>query len=213
MRARLAVLVLLASAAAAYAGVDLALDIRAVDQATAIGQSRVEQERVRFHRPYRLMIGRPPVDYVDVVTPFRRIVLAAQSRAAIGDRTFGQKQALESAGEPGRVELYVELSFHPLNTFIGVPAYEVSLVSGTSGTPLTIVSRMPRHGRRVDGMPLPLPTPAAPVAAGGSEPLLGGTIVAAFDGRARDPRGTYDVVVSEAGKEIARTRLALATLR
>jgi len=51
-------------------------DLRAIDEALALGQSRDEAVRRRFHQPYRISIGRPPVDYIDLVTPFRRVELA-----------------------------------------------------------------------------------------------------------------------------------------
>ena len=59
-------------------------DLQAVNDAIAIGQSRVESVRLRFHEPYRIRVAQPPVDYVDVVTPFRRVVLAAEERARVG---------------------------------------------------------------------------------------------------------------------------------
>jgi hypothetical protein len=43
--------------------------------------------------------------------------------------------------------------------------------------------------------------------------VLGGTVIASFDGNALDPNGVYDVVVSEPGKEGVRTRLDLRTVR
>ena len=62
------------------------------------------------------------MDYLEIVTPFRRIVLAAQARAGAGDRRFGQREALEiEAAAPGQIDLYAELTFHPLNTFVLVP--------------------------------------------------------------------------------------------
>jgi hypothetical protein len=200
---------------AVTAAVDVPLDPRAVTEAIAIGQSRNDRDRTRFHAPYRLPVNRSPIDYVDVVTPFRRVVLMAQSRAQIGDRSFGQRQALAMLDEgPAQIDIRVELTFHPLNTYVSVPSYQVSLVAprGTAIEPQT-VDRLPRYGARVDGLPLPLPVPGGSPLPGGSEPMLGGTVVAAFDGRSVDPLGMYEVVIEEAGQELARVRLDLATLR
>ena len=80
------------------AAMQATLDPRAVSDAVALGQSRGERERARFHMPYRLVVSRAPVDFVEVVTPFRRIVLEAEARAQTGDRAFGQRQAIELLG-------------------------------------------------------------------------------------------------------------------
>jgi hypothetical protein len=81
------------------AAADVRLDRRALEEALAIGQSRIEGVRTRFHEPYRVIVGAPPVDYLDVVTSFRAVVLAAQARARAGDRQFGLRQAQETYGQ------------------------------------------------------------------------------------------------------------------
>src|SRR5262245_56661785 len=59
------------------------LDRQAIEDAISVGQSRVETVRLRYHQQYRVHIGRAPVDYIDVVTPFRRLELAIEERARI----------------------------------------------------------------------------------------------------------------------------------
>ncbi len=206
------VLVLLLLGSAWVAAVELRLGPPAVGQALAIGQSRVERDHQQFHAPYRLLVNLPPVDYIDIVTPFRRIVLEAEQRARAGDRSFGQRQALDVAAvAPGRIDILIELTFHPLNAFVGVPGYEVEL-QPLSGPPVRPSShdRVPRFGPRVDGTPLPAPGRIIPR---GSEPMLGGTVIASFDGQLLSPAGTYDVVVLENGKGIASARVSLAAVR
>jgi hypothetical protein len=203
------------AASTAIGAMQVALDPRAVNEAIAIGQSRIERDRTRFHEPYRLAVGRPPVDYVEVVTPFRRIVLVAESRAQIGDRSFGQRQALEMiATAAADLELRVEVTFHPLNTYVGVPDYGVRLAE--RGAPDLVpqsVERLPRFGPRVEGTPSPLPVPGGLAMPGGSQPLLGGTVVAGFDARALKADGVYDVVIEEAKKDIARVRADFGRMR
>jgi hypothetical protein len=192
------------------------LDLHTIDDAIAIGESRIESVRLRFHEPYRVNVQQPPVDYVDVVTPFRRVVLAAEGRRQAGDRRFGQRDALAAIGDRAEtLELFVELTFHPQNTFIGVPPYEVHVTreGTTRDIPPRAVDRVPRYGARVDGFPLPYPFPTVPAPRAGSQPLLGGTLVVAFDPPALDPTGRYDVVVGENGKAVARLTINLATLR
>jgi hypothetical protein len=43
--------------------------------------------------------------------------------------------------------------------------------------------------------------------------MLGGTVMAQFDGRALNPVGTYDVVVEDERREMARVRVELGKLR
>ena len=206
---------LLATATALAGTVQVSLDPRAISEAIAIGQSRIERDRTRFHAPYRLAVNKAPVDYVDVITPFRRIVLAAEARAQIGDRSFGQRQAFELvAAAPADIELYVELTFHPLNTFVGVPGYTVSLVEqGSARVQPRSLERVPRHDPRVEGTPLLLPVPGGVPLPRRGQPMLGGTLIARFDARPLKPAGVYDVVIEEAGKELARARVDFSRLR
>ena len=212
--ALLAVSLALNAAARAY---DPSLDPREAAEAAALGQSRIERDRIRFHQPYRLPVNHAPVDHIDVVTPFRRVVLAAEARVRAGERPLGQREALELlAASGGRLELFIEMTFHPLNTFVGVPAYVAALVPvGSAGAPIAAVNieRNPRYGVRVDGVPPGARTPSAPPNPQRQEPVLGGTVIASFDSGTLNPNGVYDVVVSESGKEGARVRLDLAKVR
>src|SRR5687768_1309145 len=96
-----AVLVMLAVSWTAPRAVETKLDLRAIEEALALGRTSIPVERRRFHDPYRVYVARAPVDYLEVITPFRRIVIAAQGRAAIGDRGFGQRQALDIVATSG----------------------------------------------------------------------------------------------------------------
>ena len=214
MRTTAALLTLLCLGTAAASSMELKLDRRAIEEAIAIGQSPLERDRVRFHEPYRLLVARPPIDYIDVVTPFRRVVLAAENRARLGDRRFGQAEALKllDAASP-QLGVYVELTFHPLNTYVGVPDYRVKLISaaGAATEPLTS-DRVPRFGPRLAGSPLPYPGPP-PTLPGRTLPMLGGTVVTVFDGSLIDPNGSYLAAISETAKELARVKVDLGRLR
>ncbi len=195
---------------------DLELGLDGLSQAIATGQTGLEARRTAFHRPYRVAIGQPPLDYIDVVTPFRRVVLAAEARLLAGERLFGQREALATLGDsPEQVDLRLELSFHPLNTFIGVPVYDVELTSVRDRQALDPrgIERFPRFGPRVNGQPRSSPTQAAAIIPGQTQPLLGGTIVATFDGRQINRTGTYDVIVREGGQTLARGQVDFSALR
>jgi hypothetical protein len=198
------------------------LDRRALEEALNIGQTGIEQIRTRFHAAYRFeAAGRAPVDYVEIVTPFRSVVLAAETRYRIGDRAFGLREAQEVANAAGdEVRANVELTFHPHNTFIFVPEYDVWLATPNGpvaeAQPALVIDRLPRYGPRLEGFSIPM-HPTSPVRPGKSQPLTGGVLVSHFDATKLDPRGVYDVVVGESEdkkpKELARVRVDFARLR
>lgn len=209
-------LVALLLAGTAVSGLETALPPRLIDEALVLGQSRIESVRARFHQPYRLQVGRPPFDYVDVVTPFRRVVLITEERTNLGIRGFTNREAAAALGAgAGAVEVRVEMTFHPQNVFIGVPGYDVELmvVSTAARVMPRELTRIPRFGVRIESAPLPAPAGALPNQAGGSMPVTGGTIVATFPVGTLEAAGVYDVVVSEMRKELARVRVNFAALR
>lgn len=214
-----AALAAIGTAATAAGAVDLGLEPRTVSEAISIGQTAVEADVTKFHRPYRLDVSRAPVDYIDVVTPYRRIVLAARAHWQAGDRRWGQRQAIElEAAAPRQIDLYVELTFHPLNSFVSVPGYRVWVLTQSGGViEPRRTNGMPRYGPRVDGglvpfTPTPLPGGALP---GRSEPMLGATVVASFDGDALAAACARrcDVLVEEEGKTRLQLPLSLANLK
>jgi hypothetical protein len=213
-RTALLPLVLIAAAAAAPLAAQRTLSLREVDAAVLLGQTRIAADRARFHAPYRISVNQPPVDYVDVVTPYRRVVLAADEQAQFGNRSFGQRQALELLKTAdGQFDFVIELTFHPLNTFVTMPAYDVALVrSGSRSAPATL-DRQPRFGARVEGLPPAIPVPGGRIPTRGSQPMLGGTVIARFAGDGVDSTGAQVLVVSDQGKDVARITIDLGRLR
>ena len=201
---------------------EVTIDPRGIDEAIRIAFSRIETERVGFHRPYRIGVGVPPVDWIDVITPFRRVELEAETRAEAGARVFSQRDALTVLSSTGQqIDVIVEMTFHPQNTFVGVPAYPVTLEEAPE-VPTTRprtrvqpsgVEPVPRFLPRLGNTLLPFPYDGARRALRGTEPLLGGVIVNRFGIRALNAMGKYDVVVMDGGKEIARARLDFNALR
>jgi hypothetical protein len=212
---------LLAGVVAMPAGaIELTLDRRSIEQALYIAHSSIQDTHFRFHADYRFTVAKAPVDFVEIVSPFRRLVLQAETSFRQGRRMFGQREALAALQpDPDRVEVYVELTFHPLNTFVNVPEYGVELAP--AGGPAArvrpeLIDRLGRYGPRLNdsGYPFPYPYPVAPRVPASSEPLLGATMIARFSGSTIDPAGAYEVVVSEGNREIGRTwRVNLGQLR
>ena len=215
MSRTLAVAVCALCVSVSVGAVQLTLDNRALFDAITIGQSRLERERVAVHEPYRLRVARAPVDWIDVVTPFHRVVLAAEARARVGDRVFGQREAFAVLREAtGQIDLVIELTFHPQNNFVGVPPYEITLIGpgGAKVQPLR-TDRYPRFQARVATPTPELPLRGGTPLSGNGDPVLGGTIVAPFNGANLNPVALYTVLMTEAGKELARVPMDLSKLR
>lgn len=208
-----AVSVLVVASVASGAAIQIPVDFNAIDDAFTLAKQASDTERARFHASYRVIAARAPIDFVEVVSPFRRIVIEAQQKAAAGDRSFGQRQALEMLQRSGSlVDVYVEMTFHPQNTLIGVPDYKVALIDRRDvRLEAKSVDRLSRWTPRIDGLP-------APMAPGGDsssrgQPLLGATVIARFDLGAMDPERPYDVVVTEREQELVRATLELGRMR
>lgn len=197
----------------------LTLSTRAISEAVALGQTRIEQDRDRFHRPYRIEVATAPVDWVDIITPFRRVVLEAETQTQNGSRLFGQREALAALKtDPERVTLVVELTFHPLNRFTRVPAYSVILASASGREVPDVVpdgiQYVPRFGPRIGASVLPYPYANNIAVSGGGQPILGGVMEATFAGARLMPDGIYDAVIrDDSQQELARARIDFGRLR
>jgi hypothetical protein len=212
---RLAVVCCLLGASSSTVALEPSLDRRAIEEAILIGQSRFDNERTRFHNGYRVAVSRPPVDWIDVITPFHRVALAAEGQARLGNRTFGQREARAAlSNAPNLIELLIELTFHPLNTFVGVPAYDVML-SRAQDKPMRaqFINRYPRFGPRTEVTAPALPNPNAAPVLGNGQPMLGGTVIAQFAADTIDSRGRYDIVITDGAKELVRTGVDFGKMR
>jgi hypothetical protein len=195
--------------------VQLTLDRRAIEEAIYIGQSRIESERARFHVPYRVRVTQPPIDWIDVITPFHRVELAAEMNARRGGPQFGQREAMDVLREaPSQIDLLVEMTFHPLNTFVAVPSYQVEVIL-TGGRRLAPrrLERFPRFGPRPESPGPALPTPNASPVFGGGQPVTGATLIAVLDGSMLDSNQRVEVVLLDGKTELARTAVDLGKMR
>jgi hypothetical protein len=209
LRPLAALLLLAGGGAAAY---EPTLDLTAIADAIRIGESRIERTRVQFHQPYRIRVGRAPVDTIDLVTPFRRLVIAVEEHMRQGGRSFRQQDGQVVLAQHGPIlDVIVGLTFHPHNAYVGVPSYEVALARAAPRTPVppVRVERVPHSGPRLQAGPTASPYPGP--WDGGA--MLGGTVIASFETTRIEQRARYDVVVSERGKELARITVDLASLR
>jgi len=193
--------------------VQLGLDRRAVEEAIYIGQSRIESERTRFHTPYRVRVVQPPIDWIDVITPFHRVELAAETNARTGRRMFSQQDASDVLkGVVDQIDLLIEMSFHPLNTFVAVPLYQVQIgVPGGRRVEPKRIERFPRFGPRAESTGPALPGSLPQFGTG--QPVVGGTMLAPLDGSAFDPNQRIDVVVLDGKTELAKVSIDLGKMR
>jgi hypothetical protein len=215
MKGLVAAVGLIGCGAASAGAVQLMLDRRAIEEAIYIGQSRIEVERTRFHAPYRIRVSQPPIDWIDVITPFHRVAIAAETNARRGGRQFGQREAADALRDvENQIDLVIEMSFHPLNTFVAMPLYqaEVVLQGGRRVAPQR-VERFPRSGPRSESAVPTLPTPEAAAVLGTGQPVVGGMLVVALDGSTFEPNQRIEVVVLDGKTELARASIDLGRMR
>ncbi len=202
---------------AATVALQPSLDRRGIEQAIVIGQSSIDNERARFHEAYRVPVGVAPLDALEVVTPFRQVVIAAEQNARRRGPLFGQRDALLALGAgPDRVDVVVELTFSPLNVLLGVPDYTVEVREAGGVAPVALLSleAVPRNTVRVRVPAQPYPAPPAPgTGVGGGGTLLGATLIVGIATSTLRPDGRYELRLLEGATELARAEFDLAGMR
>jgi hypothetical protein len=161
-----------------------------VERALKLAQA-VEQKRAPFHAPYIVRVDDAVVEQVEVVTEFRRYVLSAEEQLRLGNWLFAH--SLRDAREKlrpwrDRVSLVARLRFHPHNTLMTVPPYDIT-IGGPDLPPVNVI-RTPIHA-------LPSGRPGD-----FSAPLMGATIEAVFDARSVG-QAARPVSVSLAARAVA----------
>jgi len=109
------------------AAIEVPLSQDGIERALIVGRA-FDAERARFHRPYLISINDATVEQIEVITEFRRVVLLEEDRIRRGDHMFRLRQA-EDALAPwrGRLTLVTRLRFHPLNTYVTAPLFEIAV--------------------------------------------------------------------------------------
>jgi hypothetical protein len=118
------------------------------------------------------------------------------------------------AEAPAQIDVLVEMSFHPQNTFVGMPLYQAAFLAADGEViPPRQIARYPRFGPRPESSTPALPAADAMPVLGDGQPILGGTIVAAFDGRLLNVAGRQDLVVLDGTNELTRVAIELGKMR
>ncbi len=189
-----------------------------ISDALAVARSANEASRRVFHREYYFQAGPPPVTSINVVTAFRRVVLAAEERLRLGDRLWGLREGREVVRSfRNRLDIVADLNFHPQNAYAVVPAFEIVVVpkDGPEIAPLQTTrtakySLLPAPPSDLLFYPYPPPTiPVGPSA----DAILGAWVVASLDALAVDPKAYVVVIVREGGKDVSRVAVDFSRVR
>jgi hypothetical protein len=158
--------------------------------------SASESIRGRFHAPYIVPVKDALIEQLDVITEFRRLVLSAEEQLRegnwmLGRGGFDQKgRTLKDRLQPyaGQVSIRARLRFHPHNSYVAVPPFDILL-----GEPTLVAQQSIR-------------TPHIVPASGDGNTrdfIAGATIEITFDAREINDRALPVRIVSE-GKELLR---------
>jgi hypothetical protein len=170
-----------------------------IERALKLAQAP-EQQRASFHAPYIVRLDDPVVETIEVITEYRRYVLVTEEQLRMGNWLFAQSpdRAQENV-KPWRerLTLSARLRFHPQNTLIGIPPYDIA-IGDPDLAPLE-VTRTPINammsGRRGDH----------------NAPLLGTILDAVFNASSVGQQARH-VIVSLRGETVASTTIDFSRL-
>lgn len=196
----LAVLVSVLPLQSAARAIIVAPTPRDVERALKLAQAP-EPQRAAFHKPYVLHLDHAELEQLDVITEYRRYVLAAEDQLRMGNWLFAQsvrdaQEKLKPWRE--RLTLVARLRFHPQNVLIGIPPYEIAL-------------------RNPDLAPLNLTrTPINALLSGRpgdfNAPLVGATLEAVFNSSTIGQTAGHAILSLE-GKQVASVTIDFSTLQ
>ena len=170
-----------------------------IERALKLAQAR-DDTRAQFHAPYIVNVNDATLERVEVITEFRRYVLTTEEQLRMGRWLFAQgiKDA-QGILRPwrGRLSLVSRLRFHPHNTLLGLPPYELTI-----GDPDIVP---------VDVVRTPITALLSGKAHDWSAPLLGATIESVFDAVSVGDT-VRPVRLSLDGKDVARVSIDFSKL-
>lgn len=217
-----ALLGLLGLALAARPGAITAhIDRETLDEALIFARQATKDERRAFHDAYTRAPG-GTVRRIAIVSEYRRVVLTLEEKMRLLDRNYGQRQMTQMLVPwRGLVEVIAEVQFHPQNTYIGVPLYDVLLVRLDGPAAGSVIvpeanDRRPHFGVYWDPPPMgspwwPFPPTNAPVL-GRSEPITGGWLQARFDA-GLVTTGRFDIVVKDGAATLGKAEFDMGVLK
>lgn len=198
------------------------IDREQLDEALLFGRQATKAEREAFHDGYQRTLKDSLVRRISIVSEYRRVVLTLEEKMRLLDRNYGQRQMTQMLVPwRGLVEVIAEVQFHPQNTYIGVPLYDVLLVRLDGPAAGSVIvpeanDRRPHFGVYWDPPPMgspwwPFPPTNAPVL-GRSEPITGGWLQARFDA-GLVTTGRFDVVVKDGAATLGAAQFDMGAIR
>ncbi len=189
--------------AAARPSLELSPDRIAIERAVRIGRGP-EAQLQAFEEPYRIRLGGPTFMELEVVTPFRRVVLAARQRQLLQDSTWGYSEAA-AVLQPyrGLVTLILRVALSPANVDYTLPAFDMAVYPRPGAGPNRLqpieVRRLPQY---ITGQLAPA-----------GSPVLGGLIEETFDAAPLQAEGAALVGLFADGREVQRVPVDFNSLR
>jgi hypothetical protein len=163
-----------------------------------------EATRALFHAPYRVTVDDPVIEHLEIITEFRRFVLAAEDQLKAGNWVMARggydlkgrtlKDLLRPLG--GQVSIRARLRFHPQNNYVTLPAFDILL-----GDPTLLA---------INAIRTPHTTPATGEP-GTRDVINGATIEMFYNAPTIDDRVLPVRLFSE-GKELARVSVEFSRL-
>jgi hypothetical protein len=180
------------------------LNERDIAQALSIANGSDATRRL-FHAPYLVDVNDPTIEHLEVITEFRRFVLAAEDELKAGNWMMGRggfdakgrtlKDLLRPLG--GHVSIRAQLRFHPQNNYVTLPAFDILLGEPTL---LAINATRTPHVTPATGEP------------GTRDVINGATIEMFYNAPTIDDRVLPVRLVSE-GRELARVSVDFSRMQ
>jgi hypothetical protein len=152
--------------------------------------------RALFHAPYHVAVDAPDIEHLEIITEFRRFVLAAEDHLKAGNWMMARggfdpngrtlRDLLRPLG--GQVSIRARLRFHPQNNYVTLPAFDILLGDPTL---LAINALRTPHITSATGEP------------GTRDVINGATIEVFYNAPTIDDRLLPVRLISE-GREVAR---------
>jgi hypothetical protein len=105
-------------------------------EAIALGNTRDDALYESFSRGYNLTLS-DTIDRAEIITEFRRAVLAVHDRAQRGEfATTERDVATAIAPYQGKISVIVQARLHPMNTYVNAPFYDLYISTGPASRPI-----------------------------------------------------------------------------
>jgi hypothetical protein len=191
--ALLAILLFVAAVPARIGAINEQMAAPDIERATGLARfPHTDADRAQFHAAYAIALRAPDVDYftvksIEIVTPFRRLELIAESHARTNDLfARGGISDAEEALRPwrDRVSIVAHVEFDQAKAIPDVPALDISLEGSRRLRPISVSSdRIYRGTER-------------------GAALIGASIEAVFDARSID-QGLEAIAIFFDGRDCA----------